>query len=96
MQLALQLFDSFGADEERAAFDAGLQRVERDRVRDAVDREVVGALEAADRVGGDRPVAPVDQSGLEAERGELVLEFLDAFFASRERLWLMGAVVEGF
>ena len=82
MQLALQLLDSFGADEERAALDAGLQRAERDGVRDAVDGEVVGALEASDRVGGDWSVAPVDQSGLEAERCELVLEFFDAVFAS--------------
>ena len=86
MQLALQLLDPLGADEERAAVHAGPQRAERDRVRDAIDGQVVGALEAPDCVGRDRPVAPVDQSGFEAERGELVLEFLDAFLAVRERL----------
>ena len=82
MQLALELFDSFGADEEWAALDAGFQGAERDGVCDAVDGEVMRALEASDRVGGDRSVAPVDASGLEAERCELVLEFFDAIFAS--------------
>ena len=52
----------------------------------------MGALEAADRVGRDRPVAPVDEPGFEAERAELVLEFLDALLAARERLRGRAAV----
>ena len=43
-------------------------------------------MEAPDRVGRHRPVAPVDQSGFEAERVELVLELLDPLFPSGERL----------
>ena len=64
---------------------AAVQRVERHLVGDPVLGEAFGVLEAFDRIGRPRPVAPVDRSGFEPAQGELALELLDPLDAAGER-----------
>ena len=72
-EFALELLDALNASGERPVGGAGPQRGQRGGVSDAVGGEPADPLELADGVGGQRPVASVDEPGAKPQPGQLAL-----------------------